>query len=263
MTGTRNASRCRVAETRRRPPPSLCPRPGPLSLPRFVPSTPYAYYSTRDYSVLNNLWGIDTATSGSQCTYYYGPATGGGIAFGSDWRWVGNENTVKSYIYANRAFNRRRISEINRLPTIVQWSYNVTNTRANVAYDIFTDRDINHDHSSGEYEIMIWLAVYGGVWPITDSGEPVAQVTLAKHTWKLYTGWNTAWNPPMRVYSFLPANGAITSFSGNVMEFFRYLTTAHSFPAATQYMLMYQFDTEAFTGGPANFDVPLFEANVE
>lgn len=118
--------------------------------------TQYAYHSTGDYAILNNLWGIDTATGGSQCTYYNGPASGGGIAFSSDWRWTGDANTVKSYIYANRDFRRRRISEVNRLPTTVQWSYNVTNTRSNVAYDIFTDQDINHDHSYGQYEIMIW-----------------------------------------------------------------------------------------------------------
>lgn len=82
------------------------------------------------------------------------------------------------------------------------------------------------------------LAVYGGVWPITESGAPVARVTLAGHSWDLYTGWNRAWNPPQRVYSFLPANGAIiNSFSGDVMEFFRYLIASHSYPASSQYML--------------------------
>ncbi|KAM0323908.1 hypothetical protein ACHAQA_008489 [Verticillium albo-atrum] len=247
------------------PPPATTTAPSTPTRPAPVASlcTQYAYYSTGDYSLLNNLWGIDTATGGSQCTYYNGPASGGGISFSSDWRWTGDANTVKSYIYANRAFTRRRISQINRLPTTVEWSYNITNTRSNVAYDIFTDEDINHDHSYGQYEIMIWLAEYGGIWPITESGAPVATVTLAGHSWKLYTGWNNAWTPPQRVYSFLPANGAVTSFSGDVMEFFRYLIRDHAYPASSQYMLIYQFGTEAFTGGPAHFNVPRFQANVE
>ena len=29
----------------------------------------YAYWSGNGYELLNNLWGKDTATSGSQCTY--------------------------------------------------------------------------------------------------------------------------------------------------------------------------------------------------
>ena len=51
----------------------------------------------------------------------------------------------------------------------------------------------------------------------------------------------------MRVYSFLPENGRpINSFSGDVIEFFRYLTASHSFPASRQYMLSkwrYSFDS--------------------
>lgn len=118
--------------------------------------TQYAYHSTGDYALLNNLWGHRSATGGSQCTYYNGRVSGGAISFSSSWRWTGAPDRVKSYIYANRLFTRRRISQISRLPTTVQWSYDRTDMRANVAYDIFTHRNINNDHSYGEYEIMIW-----------------------------------------------------------------------------------------------------------
>ena len=37
----------------------------------------YAYWSGSGYELLNNLWGKDTATSGSQCTYLDGTAGGG------------------------------------------------------------------------------------------------------------------------------------------------------------------------------------------
>jgi xyloglucan-specific endo-beta-1,4-glucanase len=81
------------------------------------------------------------------------------------------------------------------------------------------------------------LAQYGNVSPLSDSGSPVVQITLAGHTWNLYTGWNNAWTPPQRVYSFVSAEGPITSFSGDLMEFFRYLIDEWAFPAENQYML--------------------------
>lgn len=79
--------------------------------------------------------------------------------------------------------------------------------------------------------------MYGGVWPITESGQPVAQVTLGGYSWDLYTGWNRAWNPPMRVYSFLPRNGAVQSFNADLKIFFNYLVSSQSFPASEQYLL--------------------------
>jgi xyloglucan-specific endo-beta-1,4-glucanase len=128
-------------ETRAAPIASLC--------------TQYAYYEANGYAILNNLWGIDTATGGSQCTYYNGNV-GSGVAISSDWTWQGDPNTVKSYIYANRLFTRKIISQINSLPTTVEWSYNNTDIRANVAYDIFTHPDPNHVNYNGEFELMIW-----------------------------------------------------------------------------------------------------------
>jgi xyloglucan-specific endo-beta-1,4-glucanase len=130
-----------IQATRAQPVASLC--------------TQYAWYSDNGYEILNNLWGMDDASGGSQCTYYNGPA-GSGVSISSDWTWEGNPNNVKSYIYANRLFTRPKVSDIKGLPTTVQWSYNTTDIRANVAYDIFTDPDPEHPNYSGEYELMIW-----------------------------------------------------------------------------------------------------------
>lgn len=77
---------------------------------------------------------------------------------------------------------------------------------------------------------------YGGIWPITESstGDPVATVDLAGHSWDLYTGWNG----DMRVYSFLPEGDAmISSFNADVKVFFDYLETEYDFPVEDQYML--------------------------
>jgi xyloglucan-specific endo-beta-1,4-glucanase len=118
--------------------------------------TQYAYYAANGYEVLNNLWGKDQATSGSQCTYYDGSA-GSGIAWSTQWQWVGGENSVKSYAYAGRILDKGNlISKIKGLPTSITWKYDVSNMRCNVAYDIFTAADPNHVNSSGDYELMIW-----------------------------------------------------------------------------------------------------------
>lgn len=86
----------------------------------------------------------------------------------------------------------------------------------------------------------------------------------------------------MRVYSFVTAQGAITTFEADVMHFFRHLTSRYGFPAHTQNMLseysrafvsatkvltfvcftVYQFGTEPFYGSKTRFTVSHFEANV-
>jgi len=105
---------------------------------------------------LNNLWGKDKSTSGSQCTYYEG-AVDSGIKWSTEWTWNGGENDVKSYAYAGRQLTKGNlVSKVKSLPTTINWSYNTTSLRANVAYDIFTASDPNHVNSSGDYELMIW-----------------------------------------------------------------------------------------------------------
>ena len=71
-------------------------------------------------------------------------------------------------------------------------------------------------------EIMIWLANFNA-GPISatysSSGQPVpvaSSISLAGHTWNLYSGSNGANN----VFSFLPTSGTITSFSGDLKTFF-------------------------------------------
>ena len=115
----------------------------------------YAYYQTNGYEFNNNLWGMDSATSGSQCTYYDGQS-GSGVMWHTDWTWAGAENDVKSYVYSGRQFSPRLVSELSNMHTSAQWQYDTTNIRCNVAYDLFTAADPNHDHSSGDYELMIW-----------------------------------------------------------------------------------------------------------
>lgn len=117
----------------------------------------YAYWSGNGYELLNNLWGKDSATSGSQCTYLDG-ASNTGVQWHTTWTWDGAPNNVKSYPYMGRQVTKgRTISSISKMPTSVTWSYNNEDIRANVAYDVFTAVDPNHANSGGDYELMIWL----------------------------------------------------------------------------------------------------------
>src|SRR6478609_4403105 len=111
----------------------------------------YGYWSNNDYELLNNLWGKDSASSGSQCTYLDGTPASGGVQWSTTWTWLGAENNVKSYPYVGRKVAKGlKISDVKKMPTSVSWKYDRTDIRANVAYDIFTAKDADHVNSSGD-----------------------------------------------------------------------------------------------------------------
>ena len=72
------------------------------------------------------------------------------------------------------------------------------------------------------------LARYGGVQPI---GSRIGTANIAGHTWELWYGGST-----QKTYSFV-ASSPITSWSGDVKEFFDYLTEKEKYPASTQNIL--------------------------
>lgn len=116
----------------------------------------YDEYSSSGYQFNNNNWGKDDATSGQQCTTVDG-ADSGGISWHSSWSWSGGEDNVKAYPYGGRQVTSGQlVSDIGSMSTAAEWTYDGSNIRANVAYDIFTASDPNHDLSSGDYEVMIW-----------------------------------------------------------------------------------------------------------
>ncbi|KAK4236496.1 glycoside hydrolase [Achaetomium macrosporum] len=214
----------------------------------------YGYWSGNGYEVNNNNWGRSAASSGSQCTYVDGSSSNG-VQWHTTWTWNGGENNVKSYAYSGRQVARgRKIASIGSMQTSVSWSYSNTNIRANVAYDIFTAADPNHVNSSGDYELMIWLARYGNVYPI---GSSVGTVNVAGRAWELWVGYNGA----MKVFSFV-APSPINGFSANVKDFFNYLQNSQGYPANDQYLIVFQIGTEPFTGGPATLTVSQFSANI-
>lgn len=115
----------------------------------------YSSYTSGQYTVNNNLWG-EGSGSGSQCTYV-NSISSSGVSWSTEWQWANSNTQVKSYANSQLSgFNKKLVSQINSIPTSVQWSYSNTAVTADVSYDLFTAADINHVTYSGDYELMIW-----------------------------------------------------------------------------------------------------------
>ncbi|KNG47549.1 glycoside hydrolase family 12 protein [Stemphylium lycopersici] len=212
----------------------------------------YEYFSSNGYELNNNIWGRSSATSGQQCTYV-DSVSQTGAKWHSNWQWQGGKDNVKSYVYSGRQISKKPVTQYSNLETEAYWVYDTQNIRCNVAYDLFTAANVNHDTSSGDYELMVWLGRYD-VYPI---GSSQGMVTVAGRTWELFYGLNGS----MKVYSFVTPSGPIYNFKANMKDFFNYLQNNKGFPASSQNLITYQFGTEAFTGGPAKFTVNQWSAN--
>lgn len=94
-------------------------------------------------------------------------------------------SNVKSFANANLVFTPKRLSSVRSIPSTVKFSYTGSNMVSNVAYDIFLNPTAGNSGAQA-YEVMIWLAAYGGAGPISADGNPVATTTLAGTQWKLY-----------------------------------------------------------------------------
>ncbi|KIN04302.1 glycoside hydrolase family 12 protein [Oidiodendron maius Zn] len=193
---------------------------------------------TGTYTVYQDLWGESAATSGSQCTTVNSD-TSGTLSWSTSWTWAGGSSSVKSFANAVVSASVKQISAIGSIPTTWHWSYSGSNIVADVAYDMFTSSSAS---GSNEYEIMIWLTALGGAGPISSTGSPIATPTIDGVSWKLFSGMNGS----TKVYSFV-ASSQVTSFSGNLLDFFKYLESSDGFPSS-QYLLSIGAGTEPFTG---------------
>ncbi|KAI6783251.1 uncharacterized protein J7T54_004278 [Emericellopsis cladophorae] len=204
----------------------------------------FAYHGADGYYFNNNLWGKDSASSGSQVLHVNNASTDGS-SWHTEWSWDGAPNNVKSYPYSGRELGNGRtkklIKDIGSIWTKAEWDYRGDSIRANVAYDLFTAKDRDRDTSGGDYELMIWLGNYGGMYPI---GSSTGHVTINGRSWELYVGMNG----DMKVFSFL-AGEHVKVFEGDLRPFFGHITEKHGFPAHEQHL------TKPFTGSNARFDV--------
>ena len=128
--------------------------------------------------------------------------------------------------------------------------YEGANLKADVSYDAFTTSNVNasstEDH---EYEIMVWLAAYGGIEPIGAEQGPTATVTVGNLPFELFEGTNSGWT----VYSF-KATETVNSYLGDFNLFLQYLAENNKIKS-DQLLQMVQAGTEPMLGSHAVFNV--------
>ncbi|KAF1777864.1 Concanavalin A-like lectin/glucanase domain [Phytophthora cactorum] len=180
------------------------------------------------YTVYNNLWNKNAAASGSQCT-------GVDKISGST---IGAATEVKSYSNAALIFTPKQIKNIKTIPTKMKYSYSHTSGTfvADVSYDLFTSSTAG---GSNEYEIMIWLAAYGGAGHRHGDHR--------SNSFKVYKGPNGS----TTVFSFV-ATKTITNFSADLQKFLIYL----------QFLITLEAGTEPFVGTNAKMTVSSYSAAV-
>jgi xyloglucan-specific endo-beta-1,4-glucanase len=210
--------------------------------------------TTGNYILYNNLWGKDSATSGSQCTGL-DSANGNTVAWHTAFNWAGAPVQVKSYANVNLKFTPLQLNKISSIPSTISYSYASTGSLvADLSYDLFT---ASTPTGKNEYEIMIWLAAIGGAGPISSTGAPIATVTIAGNSFKLYKGPNGS----TTVFSFV-ATKQINTFSGDLMGFVSYLTKNQGLPT-TQYLNTVQCGTEPFIATNAKLTVSKYSVEIK
>lgn len=76
---------------------------------------------TGGYTIYNNLWGRDEATSGSQCMTV-DDITNGLVQWSTTWSWQGGPLHVKSYPNAVLKAPAARVSTVSSIPSTWRWS---------------------------------------------------------------------------------------------------------------------------------------------
>jgi xyloglucan-specific endo-beta-1,4-glucanase len=194
------------------------------------------------YTFYHNNWGAGTASSGSQCTTF-NDLQGNTASWSTSWSWAGGHGQVKSY--SNVALERvnKQLSAVSTISSNWKWGYTGSSLVADVAYDLWLSTS---QGGTNKYEIMIWLAAYGGAGPISSTGStPIATTNIAGHSWKLYKGPNG----DTTVYSFV-SDSTITNFSGDLNGFFKYLVSSQGL-SNSLWVTSLQAGTEPFSGSNA------------
>ncbi|TKA28344.1 hypothetical protein B0A50_03811 [Salinomyces thailandicus] len=217
----------------------------------------YGETTVGSYTIYNDLWGQDNG-SGSQCVTVTG-LNDSSLQWSTTWSWSNNPNDVKSYSNAVASFDSTALSGITSMQSTWDWSYTGDDLVADVAYDMFTSSTAS---ATEEFEIMVWLAALGSAGPISATysasgdAESIATPTVAGYSWSLYKGSNGA----QTVYSFVPSQN-VSSFSGDVYDFFTYLIDSQSFDSS-QFLVSVGAGTEAFTGQSAEFTVSGYSIDI-
>ncbi|KAF9222433.1 glycoside hydrolase family 12 protein [Gyrodon lividus] len=205
----------------------------------------YSHMLAGPYLLNTELWGEGTATPGWQCSTL-DSVNDNIVSWHTSWTWTGLGVKSFSSISLNEGIDQQ-LSSITSIPTTWRWSQ--VSSRivvADVAYDMLTSTTPG---GSAVNEIMIWLGDYN-VRPVSShynfDGWPLpvrSELLLGGHIWNLYSGSNGA----NQVYSFVPANGIITSFSTDIYPFLLHLMQ-HQGIDSSQYLTNVQAGTKTTSG---------------
>ncbi|KAF8443927.1 glycoside hydrolase family 12 protein [Boletus edulis BED1] len=216
--------------------------------------------STGPYTLANDLWNKDSATSGWQCTTLES-INGNRVKWFTDWSWTGAPSQVKSF--ANVQLNEgihQQLSAITSMPSTWHWSHSGNESvSCDVAFDLFTSYSPDGNDSN---EVMIWMANFNA-GPISynygsdGKSVPIAtDIPIAGHTWDLHLGWNGV----NTVWSFIPTKGVIRAFKGDIYGFLTYLT-GNGHISSSEYLVTAQAGTEAMTG-TSTFKTSAYELSI-
>jgi len=217
------------------------PTPTQVLKPRASQCGQWDSISTGNFVVYADLWG-ESAGTGSQCSTVTA-ASGNSVSWSTSWSWSGGSSSVKSFSNAVVNFTPKQLSAIGSMPTSWKWSYTGSGIVADVAYDSFLSSSAT---GSDEYEVMVWLGALGGAGPISSTGSAIATPTVAGVSWQLFYGLNGS----MKVYSFVASSKDETDFSGDLLDFYKYLEQSQGL-SSSQYLLSVGAGTEPFTGSNA------------
>ncbi|KAH9207041.1 concanavalin A-like lectin/glucanase domain-containing protein [Leptodontidium sp. 2 PMI_412] len=206
--------------------------------------------SLSPFTFAANQWGDDG--SGSQCIKIANDDT----VFNATWKWSDNADSVHSFpnIKLNSVLLPLQLSNLSSLNISASWSMTAASqsktveevdTTANVIIDMFLDPSPVSANSTTlpKYEIMIWLAEFGGKRPIgfSSSIKNPPHYSLNSTNFTLYSGPNTN---GQFVYSWLGYTN-ITDFDEDISPLLHYLWR-HKLIDDTNYLGIVQFGTETF-----------------
>jgi hypothetical protein len=208
----------------------------------------YATMMMGKYRLYNNLWGQNSG-SGWQCMWNVS-SSGSTIAWGTNWNWTGQNNSVKSYTSAvlgwhwggSQANTGLPLQQSSRKNIYTRWNYRLTQHNANalnVAYDIWLHNTANPGpNGTPSDEVMLWLTRSGNIHPV---GNKQATLTVEGSTWDLYEG-RSNW----QVHTFVRTSGT-SSVSVNLKAFLNVLV-ARGTLSNTKYINGIEVGSEVFTG---------------
>ncbi|KAK5131238.1 hypothetical protein LTR08_001207 [Meristemomyces frigidus] len=219
----------------------------------------YQSQSQGAYTLATNGWGWSSGT-GSQCSEI-DSVSGNTIAWDTTYSWSGTPTQVKSYanVQAN-SYTRKQLSGYTSMLTTWKWAYTGTNISANVAYDTFVGTSAS---GANTFEVMVWLGLLGTPSPLSANGypfTPIATPTIGGVAFDLAYGLNGA----VKVYSFVAHSRAATSFSGDLLNFFKYLEQNYASNGFTSslYLQTIQAGSEVFDGNNAKLATSAYSVAV-